>query len=118
MVIEIDINYKINIDKRKIKYYNKSNIETFTYEDYLAYMKYIRESNREEIHVNAVREEGIEYSYTEDSFENVNKKKNNEHDKIFRKILDIKSEAANFINNTLNPKKKIKPEEIEKYNRH
>ena len=41
---------------------------------------------------------------------------NNEHDKIFRKILDNKQEAANFINKTLNLKKKIKPEQLEKYN--
>ena len=40
---------------------------------------------------------------------------NNEHDKIFRKILDNKQEAANFINKTLNLKKKIKPEQLEKY---
>ena len=41
---------------------------------------------------------------------------NNEHDKIFRKILDNKQEAANFINKTLKLKKTIKPEQLEKYN--
>lgn len=117
MVIKIDINYKINIDKREMKYYNKSNIEIFTYEDYLAYMNYIKKSNeKEEIHVNMLQEEISEYFYTEGSFEEKNKKTNNEHDKIFRKILDIKSEAANFINDVLKPRKKVKAEEIEKYN--
>ena len=41
---------------------------------------------------------------------------NNEHDKIFRKILSNKQEAANFINKTLNLKKPIQPEQLEKYN--
>lgn len=40
---------------------------------------------------------------------------NNEHDKIFRKILDIKAEAADFINNSLNLENKITEEQIEKY---
>ena len=41
---------------------------------------------------------------------------NNEHDKIFRKILDNKQEAANFINKTLKLNKPIQPEQLEKYN--
>ena len=41
---------------------------------------------------------------------------NNEHDKIFRKILSNKQEAANFINKTLKLKKPIQPEQLEKYN--
>ena len=39
---------------------------------------------------------------------------NNEHDKIFRTILDNKNEASIFINSSL--KSKIKPENLEKYN--
>ena len=39
---------------------------------------------------------------------------NNEHDKIFRTILDNKNEASIFINSSLNLK--IKPENLEKYN--
>ena len=41
---------------------------------------------------------------------------NNEHDKIFRKILSNKQEAANFINKSLKLKKIIKSEQLEKYN--
>lgn len=41
---------------------------------------------------------------------------NNEHDKIFRKILSNKQEATNFINKTLKLNKKIEPEQLEKYN--
>ena len=42
---------------------------------------------------------------------------NNQHDKIFRKILSVKSEAAKFINKTLNllGDEVIKEEQLEKY---
>ena len=40
---------------------------------------------------------------------------NNEHDKIFRKMLDVKSEASDFINEALNLKNKITENQIEKY---
>lgn len=56
--------------------------------------------------VNQLQEESAKY-------ELVNKKINNEHDKIFRKILDNKQEAVNFINKTLNLK--IDKEKFEKY---
>ena len=46
---------------------------------------------------------------------NESKKINNEHDKIFRKILDVESEAVNFINESLNLKNKITEKQIEKY---
>ncbi len=45
-----------------------------------------------------------------------NNQNNNEHDKIFRKILDVKYEAANFINEAINLKNKITEYQIEKYN--
>ena len=51
-----------------------------------------------------VEEENVQY--------NINV--NNEHDKIFRKILDDKKEAIKFINKTL--KYNLKEDEIEKYN--
>ena len=35
--LENNINYKINIDKIIDKYYNESNIATFTYKDYMKY---------------------------------------------------------------------------------
>ena len=62
------------------------------------------------------------YPRNSENFKNSEKIKNlitpinNEHDKIFRKILDNKQEAANFINKTLKLKKPIKPEQLEKYN--
>ena len=37
------------------------------------------------------------------------------HDKIFRKILDVKAEVVDFINNTLELKNKITEDQIEKY---
>ena len=39
----------------------------------------------------------------------------NEHDKIFRKILNVKAEAADFINEALNLKNRITEDQIEKY---
>ena len=49
--------------------------------------------------------------------ENLSPKINNEHDKIFRKILSIKSETAKFINKTLDltGEDAIKEEQLEKY---
>ena len=83
--IQTDINYKINIDKINIKNYNKTKIEIFTYKEHLLYEKFINENQNE------LQEEYVKYKRE-------NYKINNEHDKIFRKILDNKYEATNFIN--------------------
>lgn len=37
--MKIKINHKINIDKTENKEYNKTNIEIFTYKDYIKYQK-------------------------------------------------------------------------------
>lgn len=95
------INCKINIDKIRNKYYNKTKIEIFTYKEHLLYEKFINEK------VDELKEESTKY-------ELINQKVHNKHDKIFRKILDNKQEAANFINKTL--KLEIKEENLEKYN--
>lgn len=95
------INYKINIDKTENKHYNKTKIEIFTYKDHLSYEKFISER------VHKLQEESSTYK-------KISYKLHNEHDKIFRKILDNKQEAVNFINKTL--KLEIKQENIEKYN--
>ena len=95
------INYKINVDKIKNKYYNKTEIEIFTYKEYILYERFIKER------VNGLQEESFIYKRR-------NQKLHNEHDKIFRKILDNKQEVVNFINKTL--KLEIKEEDLEKYN--
>lgn len=95
------INYKINIDKVENKHYNKTKIEIFTYKEHLLYEKFINER------VHELQEESFTYK-------KINHKLHNEHDKIFRKILDNKQEAVNFINKTL--KLEIKQENLEKYN--
>ena len=105
-VIKIYINYKINIDNSKEKNYN-TNIEIFTYEDYINYQNFL---NRK---VTILKEDPEIYILGSSK---TNKKINNEHDKIFRKILDVKAEAADFINEALNPKNKITEDQIEKYN--
>lgn len=96
------VNYKINIDKNQNRYYNRPKIEIFTYKEHLLYEKFINEK------ANIVQEESAVYERT-------NNKLHNEHDKIFRKILDNKKEAVNFINKTL--KLEIKEKNLEKYNR-
>ena len=95
------INYKINIDKTRNKYYNKTEIEIFTYKEHLLYESFINER------VYGLQEEPTTYKM-------INNKIHNEHDKIFRKILDNRQEAVNFINKTL--KLEIKEESLEKYN--
>ena len=72
-----------------------------TYKEYLKY----EELNRKNNNYNQVKEESENYTYD----------KNNEHDKVFRDLLNIKEEALILINKALKPKEKIK-EEIELYN--
>lgn len=70
---------------------------------YKHYLKYKELYERKE--VNCVAEEGEEYIYDT----------SNEHDKVFRDILNVKEEALSLINRALKPKKKI-VEDIELYN--
>ena len=104
-VIKIYINYKINIDNSKEKDYN-TDIEIFTYEDYIKYQNFL---NRK---VTILKEDPEIYILGSSK---TNKKINNEHDKIFRKILNVKAEAADFINEALNLKNRITEDQIEKY---
>ena len=104
-VNKIYINYKINIDNSKDKIYN-TNVEIFTYRDYIKYQQIY--GNKYSI----LKEDEEEYLLKNEISKKII---NNEHDKIFRKILDIKSEAVDFINNSLNLKNKIAEEQIEKY---
>ena len=60
---------------------------------------------------NTLGEEKVEYKLTEE-----NKKTHQYHDKIFKEILDDKSEFVRFIKKYVE-EIKIKEEEIEKYNR-
>lgn len=46
---------------------------------------------------------------------NLNKSQHHKHDKLFRNILNDKSEISKLINKELRPKKEIKPEDLEKY---
>lgn len=43
--IKTEVNYKINIDKNKNKYYNKTEIEIFTYKEHLLYENFINNSS-------------------------------------------------------------------------
>ena len=104
-VIKIYINYKINIDNSKEKNYN-TNIEIFTYKDYIKYQNFLNKK------VNILKEKPEIYILGSSK---TNKKINNEHDKIFRKILNVKTEVADFINDALNLKNKITEDQIEKY---
>ena len=45
----------------------------------------------------------------------LNKARHHKHDKLFRNILNDKSEISKLINKELKPKKEIKPEDLEKY---
>ena len=100
------VNLEINIDNTEEYLYNNSNIPKFTYEDFLKYQEIFHPEDKLEKNNNflIVKEDEEKYEY---------KKVNNEHDKVFRTILDDKKEAVTFINKTLNLK--LKKEEIEKY---
>lgn len=78
----------------------------FTYKDYIQYQNFLNGSIKD------VKEEEETYLLKKNKLKN---RINNEHDKIFRKILNVKFEAADFINETLNLKNKITENQIEKY---
>jgi len=81
-------------------------MEIFTYKDYLKYQKFLKEKQKIE---NELHEDNAIYTLP-------NKKVSNEHDKIFRRILDEPKEAAKFINKTLKLKETITEGQLEKYN--
>ena len=104
------VNQVINIDKTKEKDYNKINLTnevTFTYYDYLKYklFKKMQKAKNTTLH-----EQKEKYTRLEQQENEVN----NEHDKVFRKILSDKIEVTKFLNEQL--KTNLKPEDIEQYN--
>jgi len=106
----LKVNQVINIDKTKEKDYNKTNLTnevTFTYYDYLKYklFKKMQKAKNTTLH-----EQKEKYTRLEQQENEVN----NEHDKVFRKILSDKIEVTKFLNEQL--KTNLKPEDIEQYN--
>ena len=104
------VNQVINIDKAKEKDYNKVNLTneaTFTYYDYLKYKLFekMQKAKNTTLHEQKEKYERLEHQ------EN---RINNEHDKVFRKILSDKIEVTKFLNEQL--KTNLKPEDIEQYN--
>ena len=104
------VNQVINIDKTKEKDYNKTNLTneaTFTYYDYLKYKLFKKMQKAKNTTLHEQKEK-----YTR--LEQQENKVNNEHDKVFRKILSDKIEVTKFLNEQL--KTNLKPEDIEQYN--
>ena len=100
----------INIDKTKEKDYNKVNLTnevTFTYYDYLKYKLFEKMQKAKNT---TLQEQKEKYERLEQQENRVN----NEHDKVFRKILSDKIEVIKFLNKQL--KTNLKPEDIEQYN--
>lgn len=97
-------------------------MEIFTYEDYLRY-KYLfedlfeiwdeLEKEKQNKICNTLMENNEKYILDYNN-EKSNNKINNEHDKIFRILLDKKIDVAKFINKIL--KQDINAEKLEKYN--
>ena len=88
-----------------------TNIKIFTYKEYCKCIKIFAGKEKYKFNGNLIlKEENENYKYTP------SKEVNNEHDKIFRKILDNKKEAANCINKVLGESYKVEPKEIEQYN--
>ena len=104
------VNQMINIDKTEEKDYNKINLTneaTFTYYDYLKYKLFEKMQKAKNT---TLHEQKEKYERLEQQENRVN----NEHDKVFRKILSDKIEVAKFLNEQL--KINLKPEDIEQYN--
>jgi len=106
----LKVNQVINIDKTKEKDYNKTNLTNeaiFTYYDYLKYKLFKKMQKAKNTTLHEQKEK-----YTR--LEQQENKVNNEHDKVFRKILSDKIEVTKFLNEQL--KTNLKPEDIEQYN--
>ena len=104
------VNQVINIDKTKEKDYNKNNLTnevTFTYYNYLKYKLFEKMQKAKNT---TLHEKEEKYKRLEQQENRVN----NEHDKVFRKILSDKIEVTKFLNEQL--KTNLKPEDIEQYN--
>ena len=104
------VNQMINIDKTEEKDYNKINLTneaTFTYYDYLKYKLFEKMQKAKNT---TLQEQEEKYKRLEQQENRVN----NEHNKVFRKILSDKIEVAKFLNEQL--KINLKPEDIEQYN--
>ena len=104
------VNQMINIDKTKEKDYNKNNLTnevTFTYYNYLKYKLFEKMQKAKNT---TLHEQKEKYEMLEQQENRVN----NEHDKVFRKILSDKIEVTKFLNEQL--KTNLKPEDIEQYN--
>ena len=83
-----NINQSINVDSLLEQIYTDDSIPKYTYNDILKYQEISQTED------NFILQEDSEYY-------NYNKI-NNEHDKIFRTILNNTKEAVSFINKTLN----------------
>ena len=104
------VNQMINIDKTKEKDYNKINLTneaTFTYYNYLKYKLFEKMQKAKNT---TLHEQKEKYKRLEQQENRVN----NEHDKVFRKILSDKIEVTKFLNEQL--KINLKPGDIEQYN--
>ena len=104
------VNQVINIDKTKEKDYNKTNLTnevTFTYYDYLKYKLFEKMQKAKNT---TLQEQEEKYKRLEQQENRVN----NEHNKVFRKILSDKIEVTKFLNEQL--KINLKPGDIEQYN--
>ena len=107
---KLKVDQVINIDKTKEKDYNKidlTNEATFTYYDYLKYKLF---EKMQKVKNTTLHKQKEKYERLEQQENRVN----NEHDKVFRKILSDKIEVTKFLNEQL--KKNLKPVDIEQYN--
>ena len=101
---KLKVNQVINIDKTKEKDYNKINLTnevTFTYYDYLKYKLF---EKMQKVKNTTLHEKEEKYKRLEQQENRVN----NEHDKVFRKILSDKIEVTKFWNEQLYRRKVAK----------
>jgi len=101
---KLKVNQVINIDKTKEKDYNKINLTnevTFTYYDYLKYKLFEKMQKAKNT---TLHEQKEKYEMLEQQENRIN----NEHDKVFRKILSDKIEVTKFWNEQLYRRKVAK----------
>ena len=101
---KLKVNQMINIDKTKEKDYNKNNLTnevTFTYYNYLKYKLFEKMQKAKNT---TLHEQKEKYEMLEQQENRIN----NEHDKVFRKILSDKIEVTKFLNEQLYRRKVAK----------
>ena len=91
-------------------------LKCYTYQDYLDHIYLKMREAAKQGYERKTKKAIYGLAETTEEYDRKNKKVNNPHDKIFRSILENKTEVTKLINKTLKRSRQITEDEIEIYN--